>query len=196
MGHATIMVKGNVVVYTDPYQLNTEPPKADIILVSHEHYDHLDPEKIAAIRKDDTEILIFGSGAKKIDGARQVNAGETHMVKGVKVEVINCYNIGKQFHPKGTNGGFIFTMGKVRVFFGGDTDYVPEFGGLDDVDVALLPIGGTYTMNIDEAAKAAKTISPKIVIPYHYGDIPGTDADPDDLRKLLEGTGIDVVVPR
>jgi|Deesub1362A_J573_1020465.scaffolds.fasta_scaffold01044_6 L-ascorbate metabolism protein UlaG (beta-lactamase superfamily) len=178
--HAGFQIKGTEdVIYIDPYDIaRTDLEKADIILVTHDHFDHLDTRSIKNLSKPDT-VVVFPRGCY-IEGYQtcEVLEGERIVVKGVEIEAVPAYNIGKPFHKEGCVG-YIVEVDGVRIYHAGDTDRIPEMRGVR-VDIALLPIGGTYTMDVEEAKQAAADINAKYYIPMHYGAIPDTDANPED----------------
>jgi len=177
--HAGFKIKGtNAILYIDPYEIDVEMEKADVILVTHDHFDHLDLNSIGKLSKSDT-IVVHPRGCK-VSGYETlaVSIGAKIEVKGVEIEAVPAYNVNKPFHRKGVGVGYVVKIDDVRIYHAGDTDRIPEMKKLN-VDIALLPIGGTYTMDIDEAIKAAGDIKAKYYIPMHYGVISGTEADPN-----------------
>jgi L-ascorbate metabolism protein UlaG (beta-lactamase superfamily) len=184
-GHDTFRIRGSIVVYTDPFAPIKDPDKADIILVSHEHYDHCDPRKISQLQKENTVIVTTPGCSVKLSGdVREVREGESIEISGAEVRVMPAYNTKKPFHPRGSGVGFVLRLDGVSIYHPGDTDFVEEMKGLKP-DVAFLPIGGTYTMDVSEAIDAAIAIKPKIAIPMHYNYINGTRADPDQFKDGL-----------
>jgi L-ascorbate metabolism protein UlaG (beta-lactamase superfamily) len=193
LGHDTIRLDGSTVVLFDPFQISSAKP-ADLILISHDHFDHNSPEDVDKIRKKDSVIITDETSAKKLTGDIKIVApGDKLSVKGVSVEVGPAYNTDKEFHPKEAGMlSFVVTLDGVRYYHAGDTDFIPEMEHLK-VDIAFLPVSGTYVMTADEAVEAAKAIKPKIAIPMHYGSIVGSEDDAKKFRKALEGK-IEVVV--
>lgn len=194
-GHASVGVFGSKKIYIDPYNLPSNPEKADVILVTHEHFDHCVPDKIRLIQKEETILIVNPNCFSKVKGnVRTLRPGEKTNIAGTEIKGTSSYNIGKQFHPKGSVTGFLISIDDKKIYHPGDTDFVPEMKELakERIDVAFLPVGGTYTMNADEAVEAAKAIKPKIAIPMHYGSVVGSKSDAERFKKLLEGSGIDV----
>ncbi|MCX7823548.1 MAG: MBL fold metallo-hydrolase [Syntrophobacterales bacterium] len=187
-GHDAICIKGSQRVFFDPYELPGSAPKADIILISHEHFDHCSPQDVEKIKKPDTIIITDKMSAKKLSGdVRTVKPGDKLTVKGVTVEVYPAYNVNKQFHPASAGMlSFVVEMDGVRYYHAGDTDFIPEMKNLK-VDVAFLPVSGTYVMTAEEAVEAARAIKPKIAVPMHYGAIVGSLRDAQNFAKALEG---------
>jgi L-ascorbate metabolism protein UlaG (beta-lactamase superfamily) len=195
LGHASFRLDGPPVIYFDPWRLQGTLPRADIILVSHEHSDHCSPQDIERISGPGTVIVASPSAARKLHGElRVLRPGERTSVGEAEIEAVPAYNVnkfrspGEPFHPKGeAHAGFIVTVAGERIYFAGDTDHIPEMTEVR-CDVALLPIGGTYTMDADEAARAAADIGPKVVVPMHWGGgVVGTRADADRFRSLYDG---------
>lgn len=187
LGHDAIRLEGSTVVYFDPYQIGTTRP-ADLILVSHDHFDHCSPEDVEKIQKSDTTIVTDASSAEKLKGdVRVVAPGDRLQVKGVQIEVLPAYNTNKEFHPKAAAMlAFVVTLDGVRYYHAGDTDFIPEMKNLT-VDVAFLPVSGTYVMTAEEAVEAAKAIKPKLAIPMHYGAIVGSEDDAVRFKEALKG---------
>jgi L-ascorbate metabolism protein UlaG (beta-lactamase superfamily) len=193
LGHASFRVAGEgAVVYIDPWKLDASPHDADVVFVSHAHHDHCSPDDMAKVAADDTAIIAPPDVIAKLHAANAVAPGEQVTVKGVTVEAVAAYNIGKSFHPRGNNWcGAVFTLAGKRIYYAGDTDLIPEMSDLNDVDLALLPVGGTYTLTAEEAARACDAIGCKTAVPYHFGDIVGTA---DDARRFAEAAACEVKV--
>ncbi|NLF38930.1 MBL fold metallo-hydrolase, partial [bacterium] len=166
----------------------TNMPKADIILVTHEHGDHLDPEAIRILSKSGTEIIAPKAAAKALAGCTVMANGDTRTVKGIEIKAVPAYNIvhmrspGMPFHPKGAGNGYIITFGDKRVYIAGDTENTPEMKQLRNIDVAFLPMNLPYTMTPEMVADAARAFRPHILYPYHYGT-----TDTSKLVSLLKG---------
>jgi L-ascorbate metabolism protein UlaG (beta-lactamase superfamily) len=189
LGHDCFRLRAaDKVLYFDPFQLAGEPTPADIILVSHEHFDHCSPEDIAKIKKQSTIIITEPRAAARLAGnVKTVQPGQTLTLDGFTVQAVRAYNTNKKFHPQANSWlGFIVTVEGVRIYHAGDTDYIPEMAGYA-ADIALLPVSGTYVMTADEAAQAALDINPKVAIPMHFGSIVGADADARHFAAMLAG---------
>lgn len=194
LGHSGFRIRsGDLVIVIDPYKLKADEP-ADLILITHPHFDHCSIDDIGRIRKPASVIITEADSAEKISGdVRVVAPGDVVKVSGIQIEAVSAYNIHKNFHLKKKGWlGFILTVDGVRIYHAGDTDLIPEMGEVD-ADIAMLPISGTYVMNVEAAVDAVKRIRPAIAIPMHYGSIIGTSQDALEFRKALEGI-CDVVI--
>ena len=193
LGHDGFRIDGAKTTYIDPYQIKGGPV-ADVILITHEHFDHCSPEDVEKIQGPDTIIVTEKDSAKKLTGdVRVVKPGDTVDLGEVKIDVVPSYNTDKDFHPK-KNGwlGFIVEIEGIKIYHAGDADFIPEMKDFE-VDIALLPVSGTYVMTADQAVKAALAINPKLAIPMHYGAIVGEVQDAVNFEKALEGK-VDVMV--
>jgi L-ascorbate metabolism protein UlaG (beta-lactamase superfamily) len=179
IGHASFRISGrDAIVYIDPWKLADAPHDADVVVVSHGHYDHCSPEDVEKVSKDGTAIIAPRDVIAKLATASGVTPGDRMTIQDVTVEAVAAYNVGKAFHPRGNNWiGVVLTIDGKRIYYAGDTDLIPEMSDLTDVDLALLPVGGTYTLDAREAAKACAAIGCAAAVPYHWGDIVGSDAD-------------------
>lgn len=184
-GHASIMIKSEKIIYFDPFELPGGTEKADIILITHDHYDHFSLEDIKKIQKENTIFISTPDVVAKVKGdKREILPGKEIEVDGIKIKAVPAYNIGKRYHPKEKDWvGFIVEIEGVTVYHAGDTDFIPEMKNLGKIDIAFLPVGGTYTMNVKEAAQAANTISPAVAIPIHWGSIVGSERDAETFKN-------------
>ena len=180
IGHGTLIFTWEgLVVHVDPWSRladYSELPGADIILVTHEHGDHLDAEAIEILTSDRTEVVITAACLEDVAAGIVMNNGDTVMVKGIGIVAVPAYNIehkrknGEPFHPKGRGNGYIVTFGGTRVYIAGDTENIPEMKEISGIDVAFLPVNLPYTMTPAMAADAALSFRPRILYPYHFGD--------------------------
>ncbi len=175
---------GSTVVYVDPHRIEDGPP-ADLILVTHDHFDHMDANAINAVSTDKTVIVSGEKTVKALKGRVkgtlvQIGEGKTTTQNGVEIRAVAGYN---SHHPRGANLGYVFRISGMAIYHGGDTGHVPEMARLGPIDVALVPIGGKYTMDEQEAAAAVKDIRPRVAIPMHYGY--ATGGDPQKFSRLV-----------
>lgn len=194
LGHDTFKITGEKTIYTDPYKIKKKDV-ADIILITHDHFDHCVPEDVQQLQGEKTVIVTTADCAKKLSGnIVVVKPGDKITVEGIEIEAVPAYNTNKDFHPKQTGWvGYIFKVGGQRIYLAGDTDYIPEMKTFKDVDIALLPVSGTYVMTAEEAVQAALDIKPKIAIPMHYDAIVGTKKDAEKFANALKGK-IEVII--
>ncbi len=191
IGHGSLMLDfGGKAIYIDPVSNLADYsrlPKADLILITHEHGDHLDPKAIGLLRKQATDLILTALGAEKVEGGIVMKNGQTIVKKGTKIEAVPAYNIvhmrspGNPFHPKGQGNGYVLTLGDKRVYLAGDTENTPEMKELRNIDIAFLPMNLPYTMTPEMVAEAARSFHPKVLYPYHYGT-----TDPSLLVELLK----------
>jgi len=202
IGHGTLMMEfGGKTIHVDPFGRLADYaklPDADLILLTHDHFDHLDPAALKQVRTVKTEVMLTPTCARTVKDGVSMTNGETRAVMGIKVEAVPAYNVvhkrenGAPFHPKGVGNGYVLTFGDKRVYIAGDTENVPEMKALKDIDVAFLPMNQPYTMTPEMVADAARAFKPKILYPYHYGE-----TDTGRLVELLRDTPeIDVRVRR
>ena len=190
--HSSIVINLEKVIYIDPFRVNQNYKNADIIMLTHNHYDHYSEEDIQKVKKEDTIIVIpedLLENVQKLgflkDNIIAVKPNEKYMVENITLETIPAYNINKNFHPKENNWlGYILTIKDIKYYIAGDTDITDENKKVK-CDVALVPIGGTYTMNYKEAAELINSIKPEIAIPTHYGEIVGKKEDAIEFVKLI-----------
>jgi len=193
IGHGTLIFTfGGKIIHVDPFSEMadyTKLPKADIILLTHEHRDHLDLKALNPVRTEKTLVVLTQTCAKQVEGRIVMNHGDVKFIEGLKIEAVPAYNIihkrdtGQPFHPKGIGNGYIITFGDKRVYVAGDTENIPEMKELKGIDIAFLPMNLPYTMTPEMVADAAKAFKPKILYPYHFGE-----TDTSKLLDLLKST--------
>ncbi|MFA6980779.1 MAG: MBL fold metallo-hydrolase [Ignavibacteriaceae bacterium] len=192
VGHASLIFEFNKrIIYVDPvskYADYSKLPKADLILITHEHGDHLDSKAIELIKKDGTKLFCNESSFPTVAGGSVLKNGETASYKGIKILAVPAYNIvnkrenGELFHPEGIGNGYVLTFANVKVYIAGDTENIPEMRNLRNIDIAFLPMNLPYTMTPVMVADAVKMFNPKILYPYHTGN-----TEVNELVKLLKG---------
>ena len=193
LGHGSLYFAfGGKIIHVDPFSAVADYstlPKADIVLLAHEHMDHLDLKALNPVRTDKTIVVLPEVCAKQVEGGLVMKNGDVKTVGGLKIEAVPAYNIvhkretGQPFHPKGVGNGYIITFGDKRVYVAGDTENIPEMKNIKNIDVAFLPMNLPYTMTPEMAADAARMIKPRILYPYHYGE-----TDTSKLVALLKDT--------
>ena len=202
LGHGSLLLafKG-AHIYVDPYGQVADYsrlPKADLVLITHEHRDHLDPQALAQVRTESTVIVLTETCAGQVAGGVVFHNGDEQTVAGLRIEAVPAYNLlhkrenGQPFHPKGVGNGYVVTFGDQRVYFAADTEDIPEMRGLKGIDVAFLPMNLPYTMTPEMVAAAAQAFRPRMLYPYHYGS-----TDTARLKELLKAdTDIEVRIRR
>ena len=202
IGHGTLMLSfGGKIIHVDPVEQMADYkkfPKADIILVTHEHFDHMDTKAIAKLRTSKTILVMTENCAKQVKGGIVMHNGDMKTIEGFTIEAVPAYNMvhmrspGTPFHPKGVGNGYVITFGDVRLYVAGDTENTAEMKALRAIDIAFLPMNLPYTMTPEMAADAARMINPKILYPYHFGE-----TDTSRLVTLLrDRPGIEVRIRR
>jgi L-ascorbate metabolism protein UlaG (beta-lactamase superfamily) len=198
LGHASLVMTFNGKnIFIDPFGQvadYTGLPKADLVLCTHEHRDHLDPQALAVIRTPATRLILNPAGAAQVDGAIAMRNGDKETIDGLSIEAVPAYNTlhkredGNPFHPKGNGNGYILTFGDKRLYLAGDTENIPEMKNLHGIDIAFLPMNLPYTMTPEMVADAARMFMPGILYPYHFGN-----TDTSKLVELLKAEkGIEV----
>jgi L-ascorbate metabolism protein UlaG (beta-lactamase superfamily) len=188
LGHAGFTIKaGDKLIAIDPFQIDIEIP-ADMICITHSHYDHCSVPDINKIKKDSTVFITEPSSVEKLSGdVRTMQPGESVTVENIRIEAVPAYNTNKDFHPRENNWlGFIITINNQRIYHTGDTDLIPEMDQIS-ADIALLPVSGTYVMTAEEAVEAAKRIKPSVAVPMHYDAIVGSGDDAMNFKNALNG---------
>lgn len=190
LGHAGFKISNSKTIFIDPFHLNQDD-KADIVLITHGHYDHCSLADINRVLTPTTQIFATPDCSSKL---RKINTERVQIVSpnkrieigGIAIETVPAYNLNKQFHPRENEWlGYIVEINGTRIYHSGDTDLIPEMQKVK-ADIVLLPVGGTYTMNAEEAAQAANLIKPKVAIPMHYGDIVGQESDAEKFKLLCK----------
>ena len=192
LGHGSLLLRfQDKHIYADPYSEvadYSQLPKADLVLVTHEHFDHLDPQALAAIRTPSTVVVTNPAGTPAMGEAVVMSNGDMQTLLGIPIEAVPAYNLrhrrsdGKPFHPKGVGNGYVLTLGDLRLYIAGDTENIPEMRSLRAIDIAFLPMNLPYTMTPEMVAEAARAFHPRILYPYHYGE-----TDTSKLLALLAG---------
>jgi len=191
IGHGSLMFRlGNETIHVDPYSKLADYaslPKADLVLITHGHGDHLDPAALTAIRTPKTQVVVASICEGKVEGAEVMRNGYTRIFQGIAITAVPAYNLvqkrpdGTPFHPKGEGNGYVLTFGDTKVYVAGDTEGTPEMKALKGIGVAFLPMNLPYTMTPEQVAEAARAFRPKILYPYHFGE-----TDPARLVALLK----------
>jgi len=203
LGHASIFIKANnKTIYIDPYDIGNIKDKADIIIITHNHYDHCSVADIKKIIKKETIAVIPADCQSSINKSsieiytKILEPKSSLSIDGVRILAVPAYNINKPFHPKEEYwNGYVLDINGTRIYHSGDTDLIPEMKNLSGkIDIAFLAIGGTYTMNSNEASEAASIIKPKLAIPIHYGKIIGKDSDALNFVQLCKQNNIDAEI--
>ncbi|MFH1505685.1 MAG: MBL fold metallo-hydrolase [archaeon] len=198
LNHASVKIKGSKTVYFDPYNIK-EDDKADLILITHAHYDHCSINDIKKVAKEDTIIVTVADCQSKLSGLKVKNItlvkpGNKVKIGELIIEVVPAYNINKSYHPKENEWvGFVLQMDGRRFYHAGDTDKIPEMANLKDIDVAFLPVAGTFTMDAKEAAEACALFKPKKAVPIHYGDIVGDASDARMFKSLVKDCEVEIL---
>ncbi len=194
LNHSTLKIARQQTIYFDPVNIEGEPKDADLIFLTHTHGDHLNIEDIKKVMKDTTTFIVPADAVATLDtygikNILEVVPDKNYSVSKMKFKTIPAYNVDKNFHPKNSNWiGYVVYIDRTAYYIAGDTDLIPEMKQLK-VDVAFLPVGGTYTMDAKEAIEAANTIKPRIAVPIHFGAIVGTA---EDAKTFIEGLSPDI----
>jgi L-ascorbate metabolism protein UlaG (beta-lactamase superfamily) len=191
LGQSGFAISNKVLIYIDPFRMS-ETNQADLILITHAHFDHCSPDDVKKIATEKTIIVAPAdclSTLGAVKGTKKTIApGMSLNVSGIAIDAVPAYNIGKSYHPQ-ANGwvGFIITIDGKRIYHAGDTDRIPEMSHIKNIDIALLPVGGTYTMDAREAAEAASLIKPALAVPMHYGSAAGSPQDGEKFKNAYSG---------
>jgi L-ascorbate metabolism protein UlaG (beta-lactamase superfamily) len=188
LNHASFRIThGETVIYIDPWKLTESPCDATMVLVSHSHHDHYSASDIGKVSGLDTKLVASADVISQEGKGQAIKPGETIQSNGVSITAVAAYNPNKQFHPKANNWlGFVIEIDSKRIYYAGDTDMTDEMKSLKDIDLALLPVGGTYTMNAAEAAEAVNYFKPDQAVGYHWGDIIGSKSDAEEFSKSAD----------
>ena len=191
IGHGSLMLDFNQLnISVDPFSRladYSKLPEADLILITHEHQDHLDQTALAEIRTGETDLVLTETCARQLTGGIVMQNGDQRIVRGIPIEAVPAYNLvhkrenGQPFHPKGIGNGYVLTLGDLRLYIAADTENIPEMKSLSNIDIAFLPMNLPYTMTPAMVTEAAKAFKPHILYPYHYGS-----TDPQELVELLQ----------
>ncbi|MBF0118650.1 MAG: MBL fold metallo-hydrolase [Desulfobacterales bacterium] len=197
IGHGSLILKFNEkLIYIDPFSKladYSKMPKADMIVITHHHQDHLDTAALKNIRTEKTIVIYSKMCEGKVERGKVMNNGDVQTVMGIKIKAVPAYNIvhkrddGKFYHPKGEGNGYVLTFGDKNIYIGGDTENIPEMNELKNINYAFLPMNLPYTMTPEMVADAAKSFKPDVLYPYHYGE-----TDTTKIVELLKGTKIEV----
>lgn len=198
-GHSTIGIYGEKILFIDAFSdvLTGDERKADLIICTHEHGDHFDDDAINRLVKANTSVIVKSGCDRRRISAKDItelDIGQVKSVDRIEIKAVHAYNVkrfrkpGQPFHPQGFGMGVVLKIEGVKFYYAGDTDFIAPMEKLDkeNIDVAFLPIGGTYTMDVDEAVEAVMAIKPATVVPVHYNHLPGTEADPERFKKEVE----------
>ena len=197
VGHASLIFTfGGKTIHVDPTTMfgdYSKLPKADLVLITHDHFDHFDPKALELITTKETPVVATSTVAKKLPNCTVMKNGDAISIEGLKIEAVPAYNVvherspGNPYHPKGVGNGYVVTFGDKRVYVAGDTENIPEMKALKNIDIAFLPMNLPFTMTPEMVADAAKAFMPKVLYPYHFGE-----TDTSELVDLLKSVPIDV----
>lgn len=203
--HDTILVQNGLILYFDPYNIDmVNMPRADVVFISHHHYDHCSPKDLEKVIKNDTVIIASLNCQELLSKFQQakhfMQPGDQFEYKNMKILAVPAYNLNKYrspgqfFHPKEDKGvGFVVETEGVKLYFAGDTDNIPEMAELKGIDIAFLPVSGTYVMTVEEAHKVIGQFKPKFIVPMHYGDIVGGREQAEELKKMVQESEVRIL---
>ncbi len=207
LGHAGFLIKNSKIIYIDPYKIQEGLPKADLIFITHSHYDHCSVSDMQKIVQEGTKIIMPADCQSKITRfsvpikMEIIEPNQEFDIGEIKVSTLPAYNVDKHFHPKDEGWvGYLIKINNVLIYHPGDSDIIPEMQKLTGYKkpgkefIAFFPVGGRFTMNAEEAAEAAKLIKPTLAIPMHYGSIVGSDDDAQEFKELCEENNIKVEI--